>query len=365
MKYICRYILLNVLYFSLVILFVFGGFKGFAAVEDSYEEYPVDSNLNNDDHSAEYLDNGEPNCSVCHTEERRPAIDYTSDPECLQCHNADYSQRFLNIDARYKVPLDEATKAYRQHAIDYLTQVKQPSMTKPKKGYSIPEKMAIVSAGEFIMGTDDWWPKSGPEHKRTLPDYFIDKYEVSNVEYMKFVKATGRAMPDHWIDNGGKIPPKKEKHPATYVNWFDAKTYCEWVGKRLPTEAEWEKAARGTDGRVFPWGNEFDKNKGNTPQYGKGDTMPVGSFENGKSPYGLYDLVGNVFEWTADWYMAYPGNKHPDPNEGERYRIVRGGSWYDCTYYKCGISSPTYNRIFFNPFTRNNNFGIRCAKDAK
>jgi formylglycine-generating enzyme required for sulfatase activity len=93
--------------------------------------------------------------------------------------------------------------------------------------------------------------------------------------------------------------------------------------------------------------------------------MRVGSFEEGKSPYGAYDLAGNVFEWTADWYMAYPGNKHPDPNEGERYRVVRGGSWYDCTYYKCGISAPTYNRIFFNPYTRSNNFGVRCVQDAK
>ncbi|MEE8185183.1 MAG: SUMF1/EgtB/PvdO family nonheme iron enzyme [Thermodesulfobacteriota bacterium] len=349
----------------MAIIFIFGGFNGYTAAEDSHNRYPVDSVLAGDDYPVEYLESGEPNCAVCHTKDRRPAIDYTSDPECLQCHSADYSQRFLDIDARYKVPLDEATKTYRQHNIDYLAQVKQTSDTKTKKEYNIPKEMVLVPAGEFIMGTNDWWPKSAPEHKRTLPDFLIDKYEVSNTEYMKFFKATDHKMPDHWMKNAGKIPSNKENHPVTYINWFSAKTYCEWKDKRLPTEAEWEKTARGTNGRVFPWGNKFDMNKGNTPQYGKEDTMAVGSFENGKSPYGVYDMAGNVFEWIDDWYLAYPGNKHPDPNEGERYRIVRGGSWYDCTYYKCGISAPTYNRIFFNPYTKNNNFGFRCVKDVK
>jgi len=225
--------------------------------------------------------------------------------------------------------------------------------------------MKLIPAGEFIMGTNDWWPKSGPEHKRMLPDFYADTYEATNADYKEFVAATGRAMPDHWRANKGKIPAGKENHPITYINWFDADAYCKWRGKRLPTEAEWEKTARGTDGRVFPWGNEFEKNRANTPQYGKEDTMPVGSFKGGSSPYGVHDLAGNVFEWTADWYLAYPGNTHGDPNEGERYRVVRGGSWYDCTYYKCGISAPTYNRIFFNPYTKNNNFGVRCVSDAK
>jgi formylglycine-generating enzyme required for sulfatase activity len=317
----------------------------------------------------EYLDSGEPRCSSCHTSEMRPAIDYTTDAECLQCHSADYGERFLDIDERYKVPLDEATESYRQHIRDDIAQLDRstppPAPSSTKKTSTAPPGMVLITAGEFIMGTNDWWPKSGPEHKRTLPDFFIDTYEVTNRDYMEFVVAKGHGMPDHWRANKGMIPAKKYDHPVTYVNWFDSDAYCKWRGKRLPTEAEWEKAARGTDGRVFPWGNEFGKSKANTPQYGKEDTMRVGSFEEGKSPYGAYDLAGNVFEWTADWYMAYPGNKHPDPNEGERYRVVRGGSWYDCTYYKCGISAPTYNRIFFNPYTRSNNFGMRCVQDAK
>lgn len=319
---------------------------------------------------------GEPLCENCHTADRKPAIDYTGDEECLQCHNADYSKRFLDIDERYKVPVEDATKSYRHYArADELKSTTKPAEKKPekivkkkteqvsKKKITIPKGMVLVPTGEFIMGTDEWWPKSGPQHKRTLPAYFIDKYEVTNREYTDFVNVKKYKKPDHW--KGGRIPRGKEKHPVTYVNWFDAKAYCEWKGKRFPSEAEWEKAARGTDGRVFPWGDEFDKKKGNTPQYGHKDTMAVGSFEEGKSPYGAYDMAGNVFEWTSDWYKAYPNNKHPDPNEGERCRVVRGGSWYDCTFYKCGISAPTFNRIFFNPFTKNNNFGFRCVKDVK
>ena len=310
---------------------------------------------------AEYFETGVPNCALCHAQERRPAIDYSNDPECLRCHNADYSQRFLDIDSRYKVPLEDMTYRVALAGPPDKPAAAQPE--RPAEKQDTPEDMVLVPAGEFIMGTNDWWPKSGPEHKRYLPDYFIDKYEVTNAKYKEFVQATGHRLPDHWVTHNNDIPKGEEDFPVVFVSWRDAHDYCEWAGKRLPTEFEWEKAARGTDGRVFPWGNEFDKNKGNTPQYGHGRTMKVGSFENGKSPYGLYDMAGNVFEWTASWYKAYPGNTHKDPNEGEIYRVVKGGSWYDCTYYRCGISAPTYNRIFFHPMTKNFSFGFRCAKD--
>lgn len=223
--------------------------------------------------------------------------------------------------------------------------------------------MAYIPAGEFTMGSNDWWPKSQPEHKRFLNAFFIDKFEVTNKRYKRFVDAIKRTPPAHWIDEG--FPKDRANHPVIFVSWHDANDFCRWEGNRLPTEAEWEKAARGTDKRTFPWGDKFDPKRGNMPQYGKKDSMPVGSFEDGKSPYGVYDMAGNVWEWTSDWFKPYPNNTHPDENYGEKYRVLRGGSWYDCTYYKCGISAPTYNRIFFNPVTMNNNFGFRCARDGK
>ncbi|MBI5328563.1 MAG: formylglycine-generating enzyme family protein [Deltaproteobacteria bacterium] len=288
---------------------------------------------------------GEPKCMDCHTPDRKYSIDYTREQGCEECHGPNLSERYASIDTRYKGQMQEVRS--------------QKQETKSRKK-DTAEDMVLVPGGEFTMGSNDWWPKSGPEHKVNLPAFYIDKYEVTNKRFKKFVDTTGYRPPDHW--NNNKIPDAREEHPVVYVSWFDAEAFCRWDGKRLPTEAEWEKAARGADKRVFPWGDKFSRDKANTPQYGKEDTMPVASFESGKSPYGVYDMAGNVWEWTADWFKPYPGNTHADENYGEKYMSLRGGSWYDCTYYKCGISAPTYNRIFFNPQTRNNNFGFRCAK---
>lgn len=296
---------------------------------------------------------GEPKCTKCHTPDRRYSIDYTRDETCSECHSPGLSGKYTDINGRYRA--HEALAA----AQDPGKQSRKKETS--KKGHDTYKDMAFVPAGEFTMGSNDWWPKSQPEHKRSLEAFYIDKYEVTNKRYKTFVDATKRKSPDHWI--GGKIPEGKEDHPVIFVSWEDAEAFCKWEGKRLPAEAEWEKAARGTEKRAFPWGDQFSKDKGNTPQYGHGDTMPVGSFEEGKSPYGAYDMAGNAWEWVEDWFKPYPGNTHPDENYGEKYKVLRGGSWYDCTYYKCGISAPTYNRIFFNPSTKNNNFGFRCAKD--
>lgn len=298
---------------------------------------------------------GEPNCVKCHTLERRYSIDYTRDETCTECHGAGVSDKYNAINNKFTPRFVENENGGVK--ADAAGAVKSPVSDIDTKA------MALVSAGEFTMGSDEWWPKSQPKHKRKLKAFYMDKYEVTNKRYKAFVEATGHRMPEHWI--GGKIPNGKENHPVVFVDWNDADAFCKWDGKRLPAEDEWEKAARGTDARAFPWGDKFAKEKGNTPQYDHKGTMPVGSFENGKSPYGIYDMAGNVWEWTADWFSPYPGNKHPDENYGKKFKSVRGGSWYDCTYYKCGISAPTYNRIFFHPNTKNNNFGIRCAKDAR
>jgi formylglycine-generating enzyme required for sulfatase activity len=227
--------------------------------------------------------------------------------------------------------------------------------------------MVLIPAGTFIMGYDKRWPDEGPSHTVNLGDYYIDKYEVTNAQYAEFVNATHRKPPFYW--RTGRYPPEKARHPVVMVSWHDATEYCQWAGKRLPTEEEWEKAARGTDGRIFPWGNTFDINRANTPQRWKaldqpGDTMPVGSFPQGKSPYGLYDMAGNVWEWTESWYLPHPGNTHITENYGQKYKVAKGGSWKDCSFYRCGISGPTFNRGFFDPNTTTRSFGFRCARDV-
>ena len=231
-----------------------------------------------------------------------------------------------------------------------------------------PSPMVLVPAGEFIMGTDARLPDEGPQHKVKLAAFYIDKYETTNLQYEQFIKATERRSPIHFKNR--TYPEGRVDHPVMNVSWEDAHDYCAWAGKRLPTDQEWEKAARGPDGRTFPWGNEFDPHKANVPGRWKelggfGDTTPVGAFEAGKSPYGVYDLSGNVWEWTDSWYQPYPGNKVASESYGERYKTLKGGSWFDCSFYQCGVSAPVFNRAFFAVRTKNDSFGFRCAKTAK
>ena len=231
-----------------------------------------------------------------------------------------------------------------------------------------PNEMLRVPAGKFIMGTDARLSDEGPQHTVQLPSYWIDKYEVTNLQYQQFIEATGKRAPDHFANR--TFPSGKADHPVTFVSWHDANSYCAWAGKRLPTDQEWEKAARGTDGRMFPWGSQFDINQVNTPVRWErlkqaGDTTPVGAFPGGASPYGALDMSGNVWEWTASWYSAYPGNKKISENYEEIYKTLKGGSWWDCSFYKCGISAPVFNRAFFNVKVKNASFGFRCAKNDK
>ncbi|HEY4485735.1 MAG TPA: SUMF1/EgtB/PvdO family nonheme iron enzyme [Nitrospiria bacterium] len=223
--------------------------------------------------------------------------------------------------------------------------------------------MIRIPEGAFIMGSDDRWPDEGPQRKVYTDSFYIDKYEVTNAQYRRFVEAGGRPAPDHWA--GGPPPARIADHPVTFVSWFDANDYCHWLGKRLPVAVEWEKSARGTDGRWFPWGNNFDAKKANVPQRKLGGTTPVGKFPQGDSPYGVSDLSGNVWEWTSGWYKAYPGNRRPTENYGEKYRVLKGGSWVDCSGYHCGISAPNFNRSFFHPATKNKGFGFRCARSVE
>jgi formylglycine-generating enzyme required for sulfatase activity len=303
-------------------------------------------------------------CLRCHVDnEELQSILTISRGKCDSCHEAGtHGGMYLKGGA------GGAKKKQQTKRISPTLGMQYSLFSKTSRLGDAPNEMILIPAGEFIMGTDIRLSDEGPQHKVTLPAFYIDKYEVTNLQYKKFNDETHRRSPRHFRNR--TFPEGKADHPVTYVSWEDAKAYCEWAGKRLPTDEEWEKAARGTDGRMFPWGDEFDIAKANTPlrwqQAGQfGDTTPVGAFEAGKSPYGLYDVSGNVWEWTASWYKAYPGNDKPSESYGERYKTLKGGSWFDCSFYACGISAPVFNRAFFAKRVKNDSFGFRCAKDAE
>jgi iron(II)-dependent oxidoreductase len=299
-------------------------------------------------------------CLECHGNPGKLKTDL-NDPACLECHSAD--------DPLY---LDENSMEGNEPVPLLSHPVAKPVSMKGSPSLPPSTEMIFIPPGPFLMGSNGRTNVEGsgdadeaPLHKVYLDGYSIDKYEVTNAQYKAFMDAAGRRPPKHW--NGNSPPPGKENHPVIYVDWFEANEYCHWVGKRLPTEEEWEKAARGPEGLRFPWGNDFDPMKANTPQHWlalnrPADTTSVGSFPNGKSPYGLYDMAGNVYEWTSSWYKPYPNNRVFNVHYGEKNKIVRGGSWYDCLSYGCGLSAPSFNRSRFAPAIRNKSFGFRCAK---
>ena len=241
---------------------------------------------------------------------------------------------------------------------------------------SIPEGMALIPAGKFLMGSLEKDGEVGstvgvdelPRRSIDLKAYYIDRYEVTALRYKKFLEATGRKPPGDprfpeiypWAREGG-IPKEFENHPVIYVSWDDARAYCAWAGKRLPSEAEWEKAARGADGRIWPWGNIYDSGKANVQDYQSGGTLPVGSFPKGVSPYGVYDMAGNVAEWTADWYRAYPGSRLVRSAFGKN-RVVRGGAF---TLPGEPYARSASRNMARDPEKRHRSIGFRCAMDAK
>jgi formylglycine-generating enzyme required for sulfatase activity len=198
--------------------------------------------------------------------------------------------------------------------------------------------LVYVPVGEFLMGSNGGFANERPQHAVTLHEDWIDQFPVTNAQFDQFVRETGYQAQGDWRS---EFRPGKEQYPVVYVTWEDACAYGKWCGKRLPTEAEWEKAARGIDGREYPWGNRWDGNNCNVS--GRG-TTPVGSYPAGLSPYGCYDMAGNVWEWVADWYgpdyyKASPGENPSGPAAGDR-RVVRGGSWYDGLDYARAASRP-------------------------
>ncbi len=284
--------------------------------------------------------------------------------------------------------------------------------------------MVQIPAGKFIRGSNGK-DSSGkakefgtrkplyldeyPQSEMSLPAYWLDKFEVTNSQYRDFVIRNNYEVPPTWRENGyllsrivlanadletlrrlsqdmfeldmdvrtmtrAALIDEIEKKQVEYdnlavngVNWSGAQDYCHWFGKRLPTETEWEKAARGANGLEYPWGAEWDEKRLNSAGSSRWDhgVAPVGSYENGKSPYGIYDMAGNVMEWVADWYRAYPGSDYENKDFGERYKAVRGGGWGGVGHYAISHFYRGAYRFYIDPGSTFVDLGFRCAKDVK
>jgi formylglycine-generating enzyme required for sulfatase activity len=290
--------------------------------------------------------------------------------------------------------------------------------------------MVLIPASEFTMGSNKeenaaMWREANalnpygfndrlyvderPAHKVNLPDFLIDKYEVTNIQYRDFVIATQHSVPGAWPRNGynfsnkllaalsledlrqvatdrfnldmdvtnmdqstllaelKKIQAARHQLPVTTVSWPDADAYCHWAGKRLPTEAEWEKAARGPQGFEYPWGNKWDPKMINTmSENPDAPYSAVGSYPSDKSGYGVYDMAANVTEWVADWYDAYPGAPASDNRYyGKLQRVVRGGMTSSGHYDSLSVVFRTAKRNHLKPYSVLIDVGFRCAKDVK
>jgi len=245
------------------------------------------------------------------------------------------------------------------------------------------EAMVYVPSGEFRMGSP---PGEGdedehPQRSVHLNGFWMDKAEVTNAEYARFLTATGHPAPSFFYQHWNHSRYTHPHQPVVGVSWDDAAAYAEWAGKRLPTESEWEKAARGPDGRRYPWGSEWDiqttrrcnfsdcndpvARSSSTIDDGYGYPAPVGSYPRGASPYGCLDMAGNVWEWCADWYDAayytYGETYNPKGPPTGIYRVVRGGCWlYDAPYLRGAARDSAY------PSCRDFNYGgFRCVKSER
>lgn len=240
-----------------------------------------------------------------------------------------------------------------------------------------PPGMVVIPGGPFWMGSD---PKEGvvgvefgvdevPRHLVDLPTFYIDRYEVTNTEYATYVEATGSTyLPAPWRERDSLR--REPNNPVSDTDWHDADAYCRWAGKRLPTEAEWEKAARGPNGTAYPWGSTFDSARANTMESKIAWSRPVGSYPAGASIYGVEDMIGNVWEWTSSWYQPYPGSTLKRSAFGQQYHVLRGGSW--------GVPAQPFARVTHRhapellaindraaDWHTGYDVGFRCAKNAR
>ena len=278
------------------------------------------------------------------------------------------------------IAIHEQNENRKSLAVGYTVAEAESLLTKAQ--WQELDSAVLIPAGKFLMGTDlkNADAASRPQHPINLNAYRIDKYLVTNAQYARFIAATGHRAPSDW--KSGKVQQGTLLHPVTLVNWYDAVAYAKWVGKRLPTEAEWEKAARGTDGRRWPWGNNMDPARLNT-YYNVGSASDVTTYTNGVSPYGVFDMAGNVDEWVADDFLPYKGSDAPaDVFQGKvaqvsdaqdralkvvdlvpvnkQYKVLRGGSWKGDPF-----STATYHRDYSWPNSASDFYGFRCASSSE
>lgn len=250
----------------------------------------------------------------------------------------------------------------------------------------IARAMEMFKSAENTEPIRNWFDDETPKHRVWVGAYYLDKHEVTNREFMKFVRAGGYKKKIFWSDEGRNWLHNKQvttpecfddtrfndpDHPIVCINWYEASAYAKWAGKRLPTEAEWERAARGDDNRSFPWGNDISPKNGHRLNYHPGGetqdkdgyrfTAPVASYPNGVSPFGILQMAGNVWEWCEDWYgenyYAKSQKKNPTGPRKGKEKIVRGGSWLNSI-----VSIRTTYRSYVDPKLRYSHIGLRCAR---
>ncbi len=269
-----------------------------------------------------------------------------------------------------------------------------------KLAETLDRSMIVIPEGNFVRGSDVTRWDERPEQSVFLDSFEIDQFEVTNIQYTRFLQATGRQAPPHW--NGDQFPAGQADYPAAGVTFDLAEAYCQWAGTRLPTEAEWEKACRGTDGRIYPWGNEWQGGLGNTDLQagsfewsnvpsGSGPSLgddawsflrvspgasedrglrPVGSYLGGASPYGVMDMVGNVSEWVSDWYVNADYSqlplRNPQTLEPHWNHALRGSPWYDpnggpdwvIDQSRCSARNSSHDLL-------DARLGVRCARSIR
>ena len=252
-----------------------------------------------------------------------------------------------------------------------------------------PTDMIVVTGGTFPMGTDKvdrtnhalslglekpWFADESPEHRVTVKTFYLDRLEVTNKDYYIFIHATNHKPPPHW--NGLKFPNGQGNFPVTNLTFFEAASFAEWAGKRLPTEIEWERASRGPNNWIYPWGNKFQFTMANISQSNKKtkdlSLKPVGSYPQGASAFGIEDMIGNAWEWVWDYYQPYPGNQYQSAHYGKKYIIVRGLSFFGLGHFPSkeykkvvALKARASYREKLSPFARKIDVGFRCAMDRQ